>query len=199
MNWAPPRNTVVEAIPWIPTEQETDCLIAAAPKKLSAFLQLLKKTAMKRGEAKRLQWVNVDAERSTITLNEPEKHSNPRMWKVTPRLIAQLNALPKTSDKLFGNCKMDSLKSAFLHLRKRQASKLQNPRLLKIGFHTIRHRKATMLYHETKDPFYIRFPGAQKHEEHRKIRQSRQSNLWRILRCFHGKDSKVAGRAFNVA
>ncbi|MEM2108674.1 MAG: tyrosine-type recombinase/integrase, partial [Candidatus Bathyarchaeia archaeon] len=29
-------------------------------------------------------------------------------------------------------------------------------RLLKIGFHTIRHWKATMLYHKTKDPLYVR-------------------------------------------
>lgn len=156
MTWEPPRCTVTETFPWIPTEQEIDCLISAAPKKLSAFLQLIKETAMRRGEGKRLQWINVDAERNTITLNEPEKHSNARIWKVSRRLIAQLNALPKINEKVFGNSKMDSLKSAFLHLRKRQAAKLQNPRLLKIGFHTIRHWKATMLYREKPDPFYVR-------------------------------------------
>ena len=51
---------------------------------------------------------------------------------------------------------MDSLKSAFLNLRKRQAVKLHNPRLLKIGFHTFRHWKATILYHKTKDALYVR-------------------------------------------
>jgi integrase len=66
------------------------------------------------------------------------------------------NGLPKNSEAIFGNSKIDSLKSAYLHLRKRQAVKLQNPRLLKIGFHTIRHWKATMLYHKTKDPLYVR-------------------------------------------
>jgi integrase/recombinase XerD len=78
------------------------------------------------------------------------------MWKVTPQLVAQLNALPKTDQKVFGNCRMDSLKSAFLYLRKKQALKLQNPRLQRIGFHTIRHWKATTLYHQTKDPLYVR-------------------------------------------
>lgn len=91
-----------------------------------------------------------------VTLNEPEQHSNPRKWKATPQLIAQLNALPKTSTKIFGDCRMDTLKSQFLKLRKKQAVKLQNPRLLQIGFHTLRHWKATMLYHKTKDPFYVR-------------------------------------------
>jgi hypothetical protein len=51
---------------------------------------------------------------------------------------------------------MDTLKTQFLKLKKKQAIKLQNPRLLHIGFHTLRHWKAIMLYHKTKDPFYVR-------------------------------------------
>ena len=156
MTWEPPRCTVTESIPFIPTEQEIDALISAAPKKLSTFLLLLKETAMRRGEAKRLEWINVDSERNTITLNEPEKHSNPRIWKVTPQLIAQLHALPKTSQKVFGDGKIDSLKTAFLHERHKLSAKLQNPRLLSIGFHTLRHWKATTLYHRTKDPLYVK-------------------------------------------
>ena len=156
MTWEPPRCVVTQPFPFIPTEQEIDALISSAPKKLSTFLLLLKETAMRRGEAKRLQWINIDSERNTITLNNPEKNSNPRMWKVTPQLIAQLNALPKNSELVFGSSKMDSLKAAYLQLRRKQADKLKNPRLLKIGFHIIRHWKATMLYHRTKDPLYVR-------------------------------------------
>jgi integrase len=155
MSWEPPRCVVTETIPFIPTEQEIDALISAAPKKLSTFLLLLKETAMRREEAKRLLWINIDAERNIITLNQPEKHSNARVWKVTPQLIAQLNAMPKINDTVFGDCKMDSLKSAFLKERHRLAVKLQNHRLLQIGFHTLRHWRATTLYHKTKDPFYV--------------------------------------------
>jgi integrase len=122
----------------------------------SAFLLLLKETAMRRGEAKRLQWINVDQERNTITLNEPEKRSNPRIWKVTPRLIAQLNALPKDTQRVFGNSSIDSMKSMFLTLRKKLANNLQNPRYLKINFHSFRHWKATTLNHKTKDPYYVK-------------------------------------------
>ena len=39
--------------------------------------------------------------------------------------------------------------------RKRSAEKLGNPRLLKIHFHTLRHWKATMEYHRTKDILYV--------------------------------------------
>ena len=156
MTWEQPRCNVEESIPFIPTEQEIDALISSAPKKLSTFLLLLKETAMRRGEAKRIEWINIDSEINTITLNHPEKHSNSRMWKVTPQLIAQLNALPKGSTKVFGDGRMDTLKIAFLRLRKKQAAKMQNPRLLSIGFHTLRHWKATTLYHRTKDALYVR-------------------------------------------
>jgi replication initiation and membrane attachment protein DnaB len=39
----------------------------------------------------------------------------------------------------------------------------QNPRILRISFHTFRHWKATTLYHETKDPLYVKeFLGHKK-------------------------------------
>jgi integrase len=41
-------------------------------------------------------------------------------------------------------------------MRKRIAFKLQNPRLNRITLHTFRHWKATQLYHETKDPWYVK-------------------------------------------
>ena len=111
MTWEPPRCVVIQPFPFIPTEQEIDALISSAPKKLSTFLLLLKETAMRRGEAKRLQWIDIDSERNTITLNNPEKNSKPIMWKVTPQLIAQLNALPKTDKNVFGTSKMDFTKN----------------------------------------------------------------------------------------
>jgi integrase len=160
-SWEKPKCVVTQKIPFCPTEEEIDSLISSAGRKLSAFLQLLKETAMRRGEAKRLQWTDVDNERTMITLNAPEKHSNARMWKVSSRLMAMLNQLPKTSQRVFGDSKMDSMKSMFLTLRKKQAAKLQNPRLMKINFHSFRHWKATMLMHQTRrDIYYVqRFLG----------------------------------------
>ena len=48
---------------------------------------------------------------------------------------------------------------------KEQTRALQNPRLLRISFHKFRHWKATMLYHQTKDPYYVQhFLGHKKLE-----------------------------------
>ena len=111
---------------------------------------------MRSGEAKRIQWIDIDSERRIITLNDPEKGSNARSWKVSSTLIGMLNNLPKKSNRTFGDGSVTSLKTTFFKARKRLARKLQNPRLLRISFHTFRHWKATMLYHQTQDPYYVK-------------------------------------------
>ena len=156
LSWEKPKYTVEQKIPFIPTEEELDSLIAGAGSKLAAFLQLLKETAMRAGEAVRLEWTDIDFERRIITLNKPEKRSNPRMWKVSNKLIAMLKNLPKKGQKVFGTATYNTFKQALQRTRKRLAHKLQNPRLEKITLHTFRHWKATMLYHQTKDPYYVK-------------------------------------------
>ena len=156
LQWEKPKCHVTQKFPFIPTEQEIDALICGSGRKISAFLQLLKETAMRSGEAKRLEWTNIDLAKSIITLNNPEKGSNPRMWKVSAKLIAMLYHLPKESQRVFGDGPINSMKTTFLKTRKRLTSKLENPRFLKISFHTFRHWKATMEYHRTKDPYYVK-------------------------------------------
>jgi integrase len=155
LKWEPPTYKTTRRLPFIPTEQELDSLIASCGKKLAAFLQLLKETGMRCGEANRLQWQDVDLERQIITLNRPEKGGNPRLFKISAKLASMLGAMPKKTPYVFG---YNTLKSKFrsLHIaRKKAAEKLGNPRLLRITFHTFRHWKATMEYHKTKDLLHV--------------------------------------------
>lgn len=150
--WEKPLCNVVRKIPFIPTEQEIDQLIAGCPKKTATFLQLLKETAMRSGEAKRLKWTDIDFQRRLITLNDPEKNGLPRLWNnPTSKLLDMVNALPRKNIYVFGNARSNTIKSTFNKARRRIANKLQNPRLLQIHFHTLRHWKATMEYHNTED------------------------------------------------
>jgi integrase len=117
------------------------------------FLQLLKETGMRCGEACRLQWTDIDFENNTVRVM-PEKGSNPRMLKISNKLVAMLQALPKTSTKVFG-VSVDAMRKSFARQRARLARKLENPRLLQITFHTLRHWKATMEYAKTKDILHV--------------------------------------------
>jgi integrase len=156
LSWEKPHCNVVRKIPFIPTEQEIDVLMAGCLPTVATFLQLLKETAMRSGEAVRLEWKDVDLERRLITCNNPEKNSLPRMWSnLTAKLLGMLNTLPRTSPHVFRECTLNSLKPTYTRARRRLAFKLQNPMLLEIHFHTLRHWRATMEYHYTKDVVHV--------------------------------------------
>jgi len=150
----PPRYQQQEKIPFIPTEKEIDDLIAGCSNKKATLLQLLKETGMRIGEAKNLKWIDIDLENQRIALNNPQKKGRPRVFKISPKLTAMLNALPKTKEGPFRSC-YTNLNRDFENQRKTIAKKLQNPRLLRITFHTFRHWKATMEYHKTKDLLHV--------------------------------------------
>ncbi|MCJ7431121.1 site-specific integrase [Candidatus Bathyarchaeota archaeon] len=143
-------------MPFIPLESELDALIAASGKKTSTILELLKETGMRSGEAWRLLWTDIDLERLVVSVNKPEKKSNSRVIRISPKLAGMLGALPRTSQKVFANGNLTTWRRNFQQTRKRAAAKLQNPRLERITFHTFRHWKATMEYHRTKDPYYVK-------------------------------------------
>jgi len=152
--WDPPRYSFTRTLPFIPLESELDQLIAGCGRRVSAFLQLLKETGMRAGEAWRLKWSDVDFETRTVRVT-PEKGSSPRIFKLSNKLIAMLNGLPRESERIFGYKAVSHIRRTFERQRKRLAHKLGNPRLKRITFHTFRHWKATMLYHQTKDILYV--------------------------------------------
>jgi len=153
--WRPPLFHVTNRLPFIPTEAELDQLIASVGKKTSVFLETLKQTGARMGEVAVLTWDNVDVQRKTITINNPEKNGQPRILSINDKLVNMLATLPKTTQYVFGTCNKVTRGSVYYRLRKRAAVKIGNPRILKIGLHTFRHWKATMLYHETKNPALV--------------------------------------------
>jgi integrase len=153
--WIPPKCRRVRKLPFIPLESELDALISGANKKMAAFLQLLKETGMRYGEALRLKWTDIDFKNGAIILNQPEKYGKPRVFKISSKLLAMLNLLPKESEFIFGRQNPRNYSRLFRKYRNRMAWKLQNPRLKQISFHTFRHWKATMEYHKTKDILYV--------------------------------------------
>ena len=151
--WDPPKYKPTRKLPFIPTEEEIDQLIARAGKRLAPFLQLLKETGMRRGEAIRLKWTDIDLKRKTVNVT-PEKGSNPRILPLSDKALGMLLTLPKTSERVFA-ATLSSVASNFYLQRKTLARKLSNPRILKISLHTLRHWKATTEYHKTRDIIHV--------------------------------------------
>jgi len=96
----------------------------------------------------------LDIENRTVRIT-PEKGSEPRLFKISTKLITMLTNLPKKSLAIFGGYPLRGFRRGYTRQRKRAANKLDNPRLNQITFHTFRHWKATMEYHKTKDILYV--------------------------------------------
>jgi integrase len=69
-----------------------------------------------------------------------EKGSDPRILPLSQKAIDMLN----------------NMRSAFHLQRKKIAKKLADARILQIHFHTLRHWKATMEQHKSKDPWHVK-------------------------------------------
>jgi integrase/recombinase XerD len=151
-SWEPPKYKPAERMPFIPTEADIDQLIAGCGRKLSIFLQLLKETGARCGEAAMLKWADLDFERRVVRIT-PEKGSRARILPISSKLISMLNNLPRKSDNVWPT--IYSLKSSFYKARRYLVYKLQNPRLKQISLHTFRHWKGTMEYHKTRDVFHV--------------------------------------------
>jgi len=155
--WEKPQYKTVRKLPFIPKETEIDQLIAGCSKRMATFLQMLKETGARCGEIWWLKWEDIDFESKVVNIT-PEKNSNPRTIRVSLKLIEMLQRLPKAyGDRVFSFSKMrvDHHGLSLSRQRKRIANKLNNPRLLKIHFHTFRYWRGTTLYHKTKDPYFV--------------------------------------------
>lgn len=156
ITWTKPRYRQQQKIPFIPLEKEIDDLIAGCGHKTGTMLLMLKETAFRIGEVLGLKWTDVDFERNILTLNQPEKGGYTRQCKLSSTLIARLNLLQRKSPLIFGVKWKNSIGINYKRQCRRLAEKVQNPRLLRITFHTFRHWKATMEYQRTKDILYVK-------------------------------------------
>jgi integrase len=151
--WEPPIYKKIRKLPFIPTETEIDQLIAGCNRRMATFLQLLKETGVRCGEACQLKWTDVDLVTNSVRIT-PEKRSNARILQVSNKMVDMLNGLPKNSKRVFG-ANTDAMRKSFQMQRRRIAAKLRNTRILQITFHTFRHWKATMEYHKTRDILHV--------------------------------------------
>jgi integrase len=173
--WEPIKVSCEPKEVFIPLESELDALICGSGKKTATFLQVLKTTGARCGEARQLKWTDINMEANTVSINAPEKGSRSRTVKVPSKTIAMLNSLPKTSLYVFNAHgsqdapKARALQGVFSRTRDKLVRNLQNPRLRQIHFHTFRHWFATMLYAKTRDILYVKQQLGHKRVENTEV------------------------------
>ncbi|MGD0978638.1 MAG: site-specific integrase [Candidatus Bathyarchaeia archaeon] len=158
IQWKPPHYTPQQKLPFIPTEEEIDQLIASCGKLTATVLQTLKETGMRIGELTQLKPEDIDIQRKTISIT-PEKGSNPRILPISDKLIGMITTLHKDQRAKYTTlfqCHKDTLRDYLCNQRKSASEKLKNPRLQRITFHTFRHWKGTMEFHDKKDIMHVK-------------------------------------------
>lgn len=152
-----PKYSAEHEIPFIPTSELLDILIASLGKILATYCQILKETGCRAGEASSLTWASIDFQQRLVRI-KPEKGSNPRILPLSLKALEMLSNISKSNHDnqhlIFVNA--DDMRSNFFLQRRRIAKKLADPRILQIHFHTFRHWKATTEQHKTKDPWHVK-------------------------------------------
>jgi integrase len=142
---------------YIPTEEEIDALISGSGNRLATFLQVLKDTGARKGEAVKIKHSDVNSCNNTISINSPGKGSKSRTVKVSEKTIAMINALPRKYGDYIFSPNPHCLDTTFNYSRRAQANKLQNPNLLLIHFHTLRHVRAKKEFRKHKNIYDAKY------------------------------------------
>ena len=72
----------IENIPFLPTSEEAVDLISGLTRQIRTFCQFLKETGARAGEVHNVRWSDLYEGYVNI---QPEKHSNPRRIKLSPK------------------------------------------------------------------------------------------------------------------
>jgi integrase/uncharacterized protein YlaI len=146
-----PKYRVTRPLPYIPKEEYLDELIASCNNQMASFLQTLKETGARPGEAWKLEWDDLDLAGKKLHISHPEKGCNPRIRPISDKLLRMLTALPRTQKRVFSYKTKYGAGKTFRQMRKRAIHKLGNPELRKIDFYTFRYWQATMTYRKFGD------------------------------------------------
>lgn len=143
-----PKYKFKRPLPYVPPEAFLDQLIASAgSNQLSTFMQTLKETGARPGEAFRLEWTDIDIANKTINISHPEKGCNPRILPISDKLLKMIQELPHAKANFIFNYKNKHVcGQSFRKMRKRAIKKLGNLEFAKIDFYTFRYWRATEEY-----------------------------------------------------
>lgn len=96
---------------------------------MSIALHIAKETAARIGETVRIKWIDLDPQKNTLAINQPEKGSNTGIYKISDELMLRIFKLPRTHERIFGKSSTDSMANTFYRVRKKLAFSFSNPRL----------------------------------------------------------------------
>jgi len=153
--WVKPEYKGEDKQIFIPTDQELQLAVNSGRKGSIAFNILEYETGARYNEAERLEWTDIDVERCKITI-KASKNGNARTLTVSRQLTDTLLRLPRLGQTVFPPRARETRRVLFRKRMKKLARLYDNPRFLKIHYHTFRHCKALREYHKTRSILHVK-------------------------------------------
>jgi len=155
IKWEKPQYRKEDKKVFIPTEKELLLAVNSGTKPTIVFSRIVYETGARINEAQRVEWTDLDTERNKITI-KASKNGNARILTVSKELLNLLLSLPKTEKTVFPKRSINSKQANFHRRMKKLARQQNNPKFLKIHYHTFRHCKALREFHKTKNILHVK-------------------------------------------
>jgi integrase len=155
IKWERPQYRKEDKKVFIPTDEELLLAVNSGTKPSIIFSRLIYETGARLNEAQRVEWTDLDTERNKITI-KASKNGNARIVTVSKELLNLLFSMPKNGKTVFPKRSLNSKQANFNRRMKKLARQQNNPRFLKIHYHTFRHCKALREYHKTRSMQHVK-------------------------------------------
>jgi integrase/recombinase XerD len=158
LSWKKPKYKRSERLPFVPTTEQVNKLIAHSSRKYALIYSILRDTGLRPVELHRLTLRNIDLD-AGIVYPESAKSGRGRRLKLKTPTLAMLREYVtkygfKSDERMFPST--DIVSHIFIRTRNRLAKRLHEPQLKKFRLYDLRHYFATMLYYKTKDILLVK-------------------------------------------
>jgi len=155
LTWQKPDYKAEHKQVFIPTEEEMQLAINSGNRVSMIFSTLIYETGSRVNEAERLEWTDLNQNLNQVTV-KASKNGKSRIVLVSKHLMDMFFSLPKKEETVFPKRAKGSRQVSF-RLRVKTLAKIHdNPRFLKIHYHTLRHCKALREYHKTHSMQHVK-------------------------------------------
>jgi integrase len=159
MKWNKPYYKRYDKLPKIPSEEKLNMIIANCSKKYALAFSMIKDLGLRPVELTWLKVRDVDLENGIVNITSA-KHCNGRTLKIRQSTLLMLRNYINSrniglNDKLFP-VDSSSLSETWRRIRNKVSEKLRDVTLRTIRLYDLRHWKATVEYHKTKDLLYVK-------------------------------------------
>ena len=158
LKWNKPKFRRSERLPYVPSSEQVNKLIAHSSRKYAMIYSILRDTGLRPIELHGLTLRKIDLE-AGIVYPESAKNGRARALKLKTETLAMLRGYVTLRDfgldeLMFPDTK--AVSHVFIRTRNRLAKRLCEPQLKKFRLYDLRHYYATMLYHRTKDILLVK-------------------------------------------